>query len=1092
MSIPGFGVRKPVPVNLLMIAILLAGITCGLGLRREFFPEVDADSATVTLTYPGAAPEEIEETLAIKVEDALADLDEVDELTTTLAEGGGGLVVTFRDNVRDIPRAVDELERAVDALTDLPEESERIVVRAFEPSIPVIRLSAYGEVEELLLKRTIRAIADELRGLKGMGDVVLDGVRDYEISVEFNQAALIKHGLSLPAAAAQIRAEMAEIPGGTVRSHTGNVKVRTLGVAERAQAIRHIVLRAWTTGETVQVGEVATVRETFVDEDLRTRFNGQPGVGVTVLKLGDQDIVKMAEMVRAYVAGRNGEPYAPALLDRLVRPHKQVAYDLGVNSPVPLPRGIRLATSSDYARFVEGRLSLLTRNALQGFTLVFATLLFFLNWRAAFWVAMGLTTAIAGTLVLMFTLGVTLNLLTMFGLILVIGLLVDDGIVVSENIQQRHDQGEPALVAATRGAEEVFWPVVATVLTSIVAFLPLKFIQGRIGDLMGALPAVVMCSLSMSLIEALLILPSHMGHTLIHRDRQRPGRWLNLLRRFEQVRDRIIYQRVIPAYGRVIAWCLHYRYVSVCIALCVLLISVGLVKGGRVRYTFIDRADAETVIVDLRMPIGTPIDRTSTVLKQIEAACLAEPEVKRIETIAGQRFNIDTGSSDAFAPHVGQMFVELALTEERDRLSSEVIAAIRRNLRGKITDIDRLRFSEISGGPGGPDITLQVRGHDLDRMDQLVRLIKTELNNYDGVFDVADDNELGQRELQITLKPGAAALGFTVDEVARQVRGALYGIEAHVYAANREDIEVRVRLDEHTRRSQAAIEQLWLITPSGQAAPLSEIASVREGVTYAAIKRVDRLRNISVTADVDTHLQPERIVARLPVEQWRQAFPDLHLKLGGRQEQERDAFNSLPYGFAAAAVMIYVILAWLFSSYIQPIAVMLAIPFSLVGAILGHGIMGFPITFLSIIGFVALSGVVVNDSLILVEFFNRARAEGASLNDALVAAGKARLRAIILTSLTTIFGLMPLMLEQSFQARFMIPMAISISFGLASATLLILFVLPCIMVIVDDMKAVLHFAWHGRTRTQTAAALAQRDLEIAQAHHTHGRTEESR
>lgn len=1068
MSIPAFGVRKPVPTNLLMVAIIIAGVTAGLGLKRQFFPETDPDQAMVTLKYPGATPQEIEQTLAIKVEDKLADLDEVERITTTLAEGGGGIVVEFREGIGSLSKAVDEVERAIDALTDLPAESERIQVKEFEPVIPVIMLSVYGDLPEDVLKRSIRTIRDEIKTLPGMGDVQISGVRDYEISIDVRQEALQKHGLSLPAIAEVVRAWMAEVPGGTVRGVGGNIKVRTLGVAERADAIRQIVVRADADGRAVRLGEIAEVSDSFVDEQLFTRFNGQRAASLTVFKLGNQDIVRMAEMVRGYVDGRNGTAVVTTGLSDLFGSPRKVGYDLAIRSQSQLPAGARIAFNSDYARFVESRLELLTRNAFWGGLLVFATLLFFLNWRAATWVFIGLLTALCGTLVLMNAANITLNLLTMFGLIIVIGLLVDDGIVVAENIQKRHDRGEPALTSAVNGAEQVFWPVVATVMTTIVAFLPLTFIKGRIGDLLGALPMVVACALFMSLVESLLILPSHMGHTLAKRDRLKAKRVTGILHRFEKQRDHILFDRIVPAFAKLLALSLRFRYISLAATVGMLIISFGLVGGGRVVYSFLAKTDAETIIIDLRMPIGTSIEATNEMVARVEAAAKAEGETLSIFSVVGQRSNIDTGATDAFAPHVAQLFVELKPVEERDRESATIIASIRGRLEGKLDGLDRIRFSELSGGPGGSDITIEVRGDDAERMEAASREIRRKLADYAGVFDIADDNELGQRELQITLRPGAAALGFTTVEVARQVRGALFGIDAHVFAEQREDIDVRVRLDAATRQSLLAMEHIWLVDPAGRSVPLSEIADVRDGMTYSTIKRIDRKRTISIIADTAPDVSPETIVRTLPIDEWRRMFPMLDISLGGRQEREMEAFNSLPIGFAAAAVMIYVILAWLFSSYLQPLAVMLAIPFSLIGVIWGHLILGYEITFLSIIGFVALSGVVVNDSLILIEFYNHHRERGHEMVESLIEAGRQRLRPIMLTSLTTVLGLSPLILERSFQAKFLIPMAISISGGLISATIVVLLVLPCVIVIVDDVKAVAHYLWYGMTRAEAA------------------------
>lgn len=1115
MSLARFGVRKPVPINLLMMAILLAGAVSGLSLRREFFPESEPEMASIRLPYPGVTPDELEETLAIKVEDKLIDLDEIKEIRTTLTEGGGGIVVEFREDA-DPDEALDEVERAIDALQDLPEEAEKIQVQLMEPKLPVIRVALYGELDEQAMKRAIRGIRDELRTLPDMGEILVEGVRDYEVRIDLRAAALLEHGLSLPVVADTVRRWMTDIPGGTVRTGTENVKVRTIGVDERASAIRQIVLKSDTQGRSVRLGDIADVTDSFVDEQLFLRFNGQPASMLTIFKVGEQDIVKIAEMVRAYIDGQNGQPFVPASLsERLVSniPAMRAglggidrlrAWELGCNSQYPIPAGVSLTTNTDLARFVEGRLDLLLRNAKWGALLVFATLLVFLNWRVAMWVGIGLVTAIMGTLLIMSWIDVTLNLLTMFGLIVVLGLLVDDAIVVAENIQARHDRGEPSLEAAVNGADQVAWPVVATVMTSVVAFLPLTFIKGQIGDLLGALPIVVACALVMSLIESLLILPGHMGHSLAKRDKSHPGKTVSRVRRAEQWRDHIVLDRLIPAYGKLISIALYFRYIAAACAVTILIISLGIVKGGWVTFNFLPSSDSETIIIDVNMPIGYPIEATNHVVELIEDAAISQPEYKGIGSVVGQRANIDTGAAEAFAPHVAQVFIELKPVEERDKESSLVIESIRQALDGKIDEVERITYAEIQGGPAGKDITIRVRGDSPTRLEAAIRDLHACLAGFEGVHDISDNNDVGQVELRHTVKPEGIALGFTSEEVARQIRGFLYGIDAHVFAADQEDIDVRVRVDEGTRRSLFAVRNAWLVSPMGVPVPMNQVADFSESLTYATINRFNRQRAITLEASVAPGISPEDIVGQLtrpvtektgwfglgpaktvapsPLDQVRAQYPDLTIEMAGRQQQMADAFSSLPLGFLAASVMIYVILAWLFSSYFQPLVVMLVIPFSLVGVIWGHLLLGYDMTFLSLIGFVALSGIVVNDSLILVEFYNAMRGEGMTVRDALVAAGRARLRAILLTTITTVLGLTPLILERSFQAKFLIPMAISIAGGLISATVLILIVLPCTMVIFDDIAAMLYYIWHGQPRPiepapteQTKAGLEHAD-----------------
>ncbi|MEM1108178.1 MAG: efflux RND transporter permease subunit [Planctomycetota bacterium] len=1092
MSLARFGVRKPVPVNLLMAAFLIAGVVASLSLRREFFPEQDPEFATLSMPYDGATPEEIEQTIAIKVENALIDLDEVDEISVSLYENVGGMSIEFREGV-DPDKALDEVNRTIDSLQDLPDRADEITSELLEPRLPVILVAVYGELDELTLKETARNVRRDLLSLPGMGEVLIDGVRQYELRVDVRQDALLQQGIALTEVADAVRAWMTEIPGGTVKGTAGNVKVRTMGVAERAEAIREIVVRSFPDGRTLNLGEIATVTEGFVDNTVYNRFNsrqtagdneagqtieGKPAAVMTIYKVGKQDIVRMAKLVRSYTLGRQGRPFDGGLIESKFGSNRYQAWELGRDSPHPLPSGASIATTSDLARFVEGRLDLLTRNAGFGALLVFATLLLFLNWRVALWVGVGLLTAILGTLVLMSIIDVTLNLLTMFGLIVVLGLLVDDAIVVSENIQSQHDQGEEALEAAVKGAGQVSWPVVATVMTSIVAFLPLTFIKGNIGDLLGALPIVVACALLMSLIESLMMLPSHMGHSLAKRDKARarqPGRISRAVKRFEDGRDRFIFDRLVPAYAKLLAFSLRNRYLAIVASLAVFIGTMGMMAGGKVIFEFLPDSDAETVVVNLSMPIGTPVAETDAAVRIIEAAAFAQPEVDAVSTVVGQRSNIDTGAVEGAAPHIGQMFFELAFVENRDRESSAVIESIRSSLDGKLDNIDQLSFTEITGGPTGPAITIRVYGDDGGRVDTAVQEIKTLLGSYPGVVEIEDNGDLGQAEQRIVPRPAdIRAVGLTPLDVARQVNGFLLGIEAHNYAENEEDIFVRVRLDEDTRRNLQAIEDAWLVTPTGSLVPLTEVADIVPATSYSAIRRVNRQRSVTVTAETVPGISTEQITSQLNqggMDEIKARYPDLTIKYAGRQEQMADAFGSLPLGMAAACLMIYVILAWLFSSYFQPLTVMLIIPFSMIGVIWGHLLLGYNLTFLSLIGVVALSGIVVNDSLILVEFYNHARERGDEIFEALLAAGRARLRPILLTTITTVLGLTPLILEQSFQAKFLIPMGISIAAGLLSATVLILVVLPCWILIFDDIRRGAYFLWHGQAKENVSPVL---------------------
>jgi len=1069
VSVSSFGVRRPVVANLVMVAIVGAGIVLGAGLRREFFPEVRPNLVSIAAPYPGASPEEIEDSLAIKIEDRVADLRGVKEINTTIVEGAANITIEFFDGF-EIDNAVARVKREVDALQDLPERAERIIVQELEPTLPVVTLTLYGDADERTMKTAAERIREDLRSVPGMGTIALGGVRTDEISVEVVPAQLLKHRISLVEVSAQVREAMADLPGGSVRAPSRNVSVRTLGAEERAEAVRDIIVRYAPDGRPIRLSEIATVTEGFADVDIITRFNGEPSVSLTIFAEGDQDVVEIAGLVRAYAAGRLGEPLKTTLLERFNAsrggehtPARIRAHTLGASHEAPLPGA--LALHNNISRFVSQRLELLSRNALWGGVLVFSTLMLLLAPRVAIWVTVGLIISLLGALAFMNLLGLTLNFLTMFGLIIVLGLLVDDAIVVAENIKSRHERGEPPLKAAINGALEVEWPVVATVLTTIAAFMPLRLIKGDIGDLMGALPLVVICALSVSLIESLLILPSHMGHSLERADRHAPTRLERLARRIDAVRTRFFTELLAGRLVRTLEWALPRRYLTLAITIAVLVASLGMVAGGRVAFVFLQSADSETVFVNLEMPVGSPVERTERIVRRIEAVAndFMPDEISSVSSLIGSQQDTNEGGTSVNQSHIGQVILELVPVEQRDRPSDQIIDDIRARL-GELPGVKSLRFEEAQGGPGGPGITYTLVGDRPNRIADAADQVVAALEDFEGVHSISVDSDRGQRELRLRLRPGASEMGLTTESVALQMRAAVFGVEAHTFAGVREDVDVRVMLDERSRRSLAAIESLYIFTPDGRAVPLGEVVEITDAEGYASVRRLDRQRAVTVSADVFNDIVSPEEVTRglLPTLRRVEAdFPGVRVIPRGRQQELADAFSTLPVGLAAAIAMIYIILAWLFHSYLQPIAVLTAVPFSMVGVVWGHWVLGFDMTILSLIGFVALTGIVVNDSLILMEFYNHKRREGLNAHDALIAAGRARLRAIILTTATTVLGLSPLMLEQSFQARFLIPMAITISFGLLSATALILVVLPCLVLIALDVQRAAEWLWHA-------------------------------
>lgn len=1070
MSLARFGVKKHVVANLVMFAIIFAGIIFGTTLRREFFPYVAPRMVSVVAPYPGAAPEEIEDSLGVKIEDAISDLTGVKEINTTISEGVASLQIEFVEGT-NIDQAVTNVKREIDALQDLPDDVDNIIVDKIEPKLPAIVVALYGSSDERTMKDFINETRDDLLSLDGVTDISTGGTRNDEILVEVDPARAIEHALSLPTISDRIRAAMIELPGGSVRTNTSTISVRSVGIEERGDEILNIVVKATPNGGVIRVKDVASVYDGFVDIDLASRYQGENTANLTVFRVGKQDIISLASVVKAYVAGRNGEPIDLTWKEKISQSGSSArlrAHDLGIQRYELSPPPGTLMTTTELSRFVSGRLNLLLRNAFYGGVLVFLTLVLLLNWRISFWVAMGLAVSLLGTLAIMAWVDVSLNLLTMFGLIIVIGILVDDAIVVAENIASKHESGMNAYQAAIEGTDQVAWPVVSTVLTTICAFLPLALLNGQIGDFMKVLPIVVGCSLAVSLIESLFILPSHMASSLKGVDRRHErdrklSRFARFEERYDRKRDQIINGRIIPAYAKLLSLTMRYRYISLSIVFAIFMVSVGLVASQRLPFIFFEDDDAETVNITISMPIGTPVTRTDEIVRRFEAICMEQEEIQTTFAQAGAIGDLEGAGGDSSAPHIGQLILELYPAEQRDVSSSVLIERIR-ELVGPVPDAKSIRMAGMSGGPGGTDLNYTVVSEHPELLDEAVSMIKRTLNEYEAVYGISDDADRGLQEVRFTLRDGASELGFTRANLGRQIQAMVFGLEAYTFAGNREDVDIRVTLPKATKRSLSAIETQYVFTPDGRAVPLGEVALIEESQSYATIRRIDRMRGVSVQADVNRALgNPEQLSSEIKpqIVERIAAFHGVNLIERGRQKDFQDSMSSLPIGMLVASGLIFVILAWLFGSFTQPLIVMAAIPFALVGMIWGHLILGYSLTFLSMIGFVALAGIVVNDSLIFMEFFNARRREGLSVYDAGYITGQARFRAIMLTTITTVLGLLPMMLEQSFQAQFLIPMAITIACGLMSATVIILLLLPCLLMILDDIVHAIRVLWTG-------------------------------
>ncbi len=1086
-SLPRFSVDNPVLVNLMTWTLLVGGVYSALTLVREMFPEATPNAVRIRTIYPGATPAEVEKGISVKIEEAIKDIEEIEELNTTIGEGSSVITAVLRSGVDDVDQVVTDIKAAIDTIPtrDFPQDAEETQVRKMEPNIPVINVSYFGDLDEKTLKDAGRRLRDDLLAIPGITEVVLQGVRADEISVEVLPAHINGYGLSLPQIADAIANANLDLPGGQIKTADANVSVRTLGEKDEAESIGRIIVRSDPSGKVIRLNQVAEVIDGFEDADLKGRFNTKPTALVTVLKTPRQDAVDISRKVKALVAGKMGETlerdWWATLKYRLgLRDGVEQAYAAGLGGGLPYGSPLNgrgtLKTSTNLARFIEGRLDLLKRNGMWGLIFVFCSLLLFLNWRVAFWVMFGLLLAILGTLMVMRLFSLSLNLISMFGLIVVLGLLVDDAIIVGEHIFTRMEEGMEPRLAAITGAEAVTWPVVCTILTTIVAFGPLLFIQGQIGDFMGVLPVIVICALSVSLFESLSILPCHLaasprirrgrdGGTEGRRDgvlvresllapAQSRSRLGALAAGFHSLQNYMVKTLLIGGYERLLRKTVSNRYVTMAALVAVLIVALGMIAGGRVPIVYVQKVDSETLMASLKMPVGTPIDGTDRALKVVEQAAYdLGPELDSLFTVMGVQYSME-GRMTGRGSHVGQLLIELKSLEQRQRSSEDII----RELRAKTADIpgvNALRFSAMHGGPGGAALQIEISGPRLADLVAAADDVESRLSGYAGVFDIDNDFDAGRREVQIELLDSARALGLTTQSLATQVRGAFYGLEARKIQRDREDVKIMVRYPERSRARLSDIESMWIAAGDGTLVPFCEAARIKEGRAYATIRRKDQQRTVTVTADVDQATgNARRISAELAAAfpEIQRKYPGVKLEFGGQSREFAKSFGSLRRDFLVAALLIYVVLAGLFKSYVQPVIVMTAIPFGIIGAVAGHYLMGYPITIMSLIGFVALTWIVVNDSLILVNWINHRRAEGETVYEAVIQGGRARMRAILLTSITTILGLAPLLLETSFQARFLIPMGVSIAAGLAFATVVTLIAVPALYMMLIDLQ----------------------------------------
>ena len=1049
--------RNPVAANLAMVFVVVSGIMATGAVRKEVLPEVELDWISIEVPYLGAAPEEVEEGVVIRIEEAIQGIDGIEEIQSTAAEGNASVMAKLQLGA-DSRRVVDEIKNHVDAITTFPSETEKPIIRELTNRNQVTDISISGQTDVFALKALAERVRGELTALPEITQVDVVSAPPYEISIEVSEVALRRHGLTFDQIADAVRRSSLNLPGGSVRTAGGEILLRTIGQAYRGAEYEDLVLWTRPDGSRLRLGDVATVIDGFAETDQHARFDRRPAVLLSVFRSGDQSALDVAAAVESYV-----ERTRPLL-----------------------PAGVSMTIWLNQADVLSTRISLMLRNGASGFVLVFVVLALFLELRLAFWVSLGIPISFLGAIALMPGLDVSVNVMSLFGFIIVLGIVVDDAIIVGENIHRHQEAHGDGMRGAVEGAREVGKPVIFAVLTTVAAFMPLMFVPGMMGKILRVVPLVVIPCLLFSLAESLGILPAHLAHVP---RRGRAGPWRRLQGFFSGGLKRF----VSACYAPLLETALQGRYVTVAISLSALALTGGMVFGGTVAFHFFPSVEADVISAAVTMPHGTAVEETSRAIvtleegasrvrarlreatgvdhfRHVSAAIGDQPELTR-ENVPSSPIRSVAGSN------VGEVTVELWPAEGRS-YTSEQIGNLWRAATDPIPEAVEIDFS-MSVIETGDDIDVQLAGPDIERLRAAAGAVKARLAAYAGVYGISDSFRAGKEEMQLGIKPAAEALGLTLRDLGRQVRQAFYGEEAQRIQRGRDDVRVMVRYPQDDRRSLGNLEGMRIRTPDGGEVPFSQVALVQPGRGYASIRRVNRNRAINVTAAVDPAVTSAGAViadleARLPGEVLA-GHPGVSYTFEGSQAEQAETAAGLQRGFLLALLMIFALLAIPLRSYLQPIIIMAAIPFGFVGAIWGHVVMGVDVTMMSMFGLVALTGVVVNDSLVMVDFINTARSvdsggrrgdcdtygvrtsrqafDSSRLHRAIREAGSKRFRPILLTSLTTFAGLAPLMLlEGSMQMTFLVPMAVSLAFGVLFATFITLVLVPASYLVLDDVQ----------------------------------------
>lgn len=1013
-----------VAANLLMLFLLVGGGLVASNIKQEVFPDIALDYIRIQMVYPGAGPEEIEEGIILKIEENLTGIEGIKELRSTASEGFASVVAELYPGInQDV--VLQEINSEVDRIVTFPGEAERPTVSKIMRKKEVLTLAVYGNVSDRSLREIGDDVRDEILTLPGITQAEIEGIRPYEISIEISEENLRRYGLTLSQVASRIRQASLDLPGGTIKTSGGEILVRTKERKYSGEEYGKIAIVAEADGREVLLADLATVKDGFKETNETSYFDGKPAVMIEIFRIGDQTPKDISKTIYQYVSEKSGN----------------------------LPASVGLAVWKDRSEALQSRLTLLTTNGFLGLCLVLIILGLFLEFRLAMWVMMGIPISFCGAFLFMPGLGVSLNMISLFAFIMALGVVVDDAIVVGENIHSHRRMGKSPLQASVDGTYEVAVPVVYAILTSVVAFIPLLYVTGHIGKFIDTIPRVVILILMVSLVECLFVLPAH----LANQKNRKPSSFI-VFRKLDAGRKLFsvyLMKGVNGPYRSFLQGCLRERYVTIAIAIATLILTVGLVKGRIVKFDFMPKVQSDTIKVKLEMPPGTPISKTRAVQEVIEAegrAAVAhfDAALPEGESILRHYYStVGNGGSN-----LARMSLYLVPSEGRE-VGSDEVAEYWRDTVGEIPGVESLSF-ENNMVHMGANIDIRLSHEDYTILEAAAKRVRVALEEYPGVGDITNSLSRGKRELKITLKPEGRTLGLTEEELGRQLRSAFYGAEALRLQRGRDEVKVMVRYPEEDRSFLWNLETMRIRTPSGGSIPLMQAASVVESKGFSQINRADRKRVLNLTGSVNKKIANSGAileeVERGILAELKSDYPGLTYDLEGEAKESNDSQMSMLTGLGMAMLVIYGLLAIPLRSYAQPLLILVAIPFGIVGAIWGHLITGYDMAVMSMFGIVALAGVVVNDSLLLIDCINAKRKEGLVIHEAIVEAAMRRFRPILLTSLTTFFGLGPIILETSTQAQFLIPMAISLAFGILFGTVIALVLLPALYLVFEDIK----------------------------------------